>query len=218
MKRGPTCFAGMAFCTILFRMKPSPEIPYRIAFGILWLVYFVTRLYFQGRVKGKQEYTRPNERQEKMYFRLFALAFLLLPLYFLTSWIDFASIPLPTWLRWCGGGITVLGIALFGWAHQALGKNWTAVLALSKEHQLVQGGPYRFVRHPMYSAFFIIGIGFFLLSANWLVGIIYLVPLTVMVVARVALEEKMMLDRFGDTYRNYMKRTGRLLPRFWVGR
>jgi protein-S-isoprenylcysteine O-methyltransferase Ste14 len=194
------------------------EIYFRITFGILWVVYFVTRLFFQSRVKGQLEYTRINVRQETLLFRLFALAFLLLPLYFLTPWIDAASIPLLMWLRWCGGGATCLGIALFGWAHQALGRNWTAVLALSKEHELVQSGPYRFVRHPMYSAFFIIGIGFGLLSANWLVASIYLGPLAVMYLSRVIPEEKMMLDRFGEPYRQYMKRTGRLLPRLRAGR
>ncbi len=197
-------------------MNPSVEILFRITFGILWVIYFGTRLFFQRRIKGSLEYTRINEQQEKLLFRLFALAFLLLPLYFLTTWIDFASIPLPVWLRWSGAGITAVGIVLFGWAHQALGRNWTAVLALSKEHEMVQRGPYRYVRHPMYSAFFIIGIGLGLLSANWLVGVIYLGPLLVMYMARVALEEKMMIDRFGDTYRQYMKRTGRLWPRFWA--
>jgi protein-S-isoprenylcysteine O-methyltransferase Ste14 len=194
------------------------EINFRITFGILWVVYFVTRLFFQGRVKGQLEYTRINVRQETLLFRLFALAFLLLPLYFLTPWIDAASISLPMWLRWGGGGVTCLGIALFGWAHQALGRNWTAVLALSKEHELVQSEPYRFVRHPMYSAFFTIGIGFGLLSANWLVASIYLGPLAVMYLSRVITEEKMMLDRFGEPYRQYMKRTGRLLPRLQAGR
>jgi protein-S-isoprenylcysteine O-methyltransferase Ste14 len=196
----------------------NTEIYYRIAFGVLWVVYFATRLFFQGRVRGQREYTLINARQERLFFRLFALAFLLLILYFLTPWIDGASITLPMWLRWTGGGITCLGIALFGWAHQVLGRNWTAVLALSKEHELVQSGPYRFVRHPMYSAFFIIGIGFGLLSANWLVGIIYLGPLIVMYLSRVTPEEKMMLDRFGEPYRQYMKRTGRLLPRLQTGR
>jgi protein-S-isoprenylcysteine O-methyltransferase Ste14 len=194
-------------------MNPSIEIPFRITFGILWVVYFGVRLFFQRRITGQKEYTRINEQQEKMLFRLFALAFLLLPLYFLTPWIDFASIPLSLWLRWGGGIIVCLGIILFGWAHQALGQNWTAVLALSKEHEMVQNGPYRFVRHPMYSAFFVIGIGFGLLSANWLIGIIYLAPLLVMYLTRVSTEEKMMIDRFGEPYREYMKRTGRLFPR-----
>jgi protein-S-isoprenylcysteine O-methyltransferase Ste14 len=198
-------------------MDLTAEIYYRIAFGILWVTYFVTRLFFQRRVKSKgiREYTLINERHEKMLFRLFALAFLLLPLYFLTPWIDFASTPLPIWLRWSGAGIICFGIALFGWAHQALGRNWTAILALSNEHELVQSGPYRVVRHPMYSAFFIIGIGFFFLSANWLAGIIYLGPLLVMYLSRVTPEETMMLERFGEPYRQYMKRTGRLLPRLW---
>jgi protein-S-isoprenylcysteine O-methyltransferase Ste14 len=191
----------------------NPEILYRIMFAILWGIYFGTRIYFQGRVKGSKDYTLINEQQEKLLFRLFALGYLLLPLYFLTPWIDFASVPLPAWLRWAGGIITALGIVLFAWAHQSLGQNWTAILALSKEHELVQSGAYYYVRHPMYSAFFVIGIGFVLLSANWLVGLMYLVPLTAMYMARVSLEEKMMIDRFGDTYLQYMKRTGRLLPR-----
>lgn len=195
-------------------MNLSMETPFRITFGVLWVVYFGVRLFFQKQIKGQKEYTRINEQQEKLLFRLFALAFLLLPLYFLTPWIDFASIPLPSWVRWGGGVILCLGIVLFGWAHQALGQNWTAVLALSKEHQMVQNGPYRFVRHPMYSAFFVIGIGFGVLSANWLLEIIYLAPLLVMYITRVSLEEKMMIDRFGEPYREYMKHTGRLFPRF----
>jgi protein-S-isoprenylcysteine O-methyltransferase Ste14 len=197
-------------------MNPSIEIPFRITFGILWVVYFGVRLFFQRRITGQKEYARVNEQQEKLLFRLFALAFVLLPLYFLTPWIDFASTPLPQWLRLSGGIIVCLGIILFGWAHQALGQNWTAVLALSKEHEMVQNGPYRYVRHPMYSAFFVIGIGFGLLSANWLIEIIYLAPLLVMYAARVSAEEKMMIDRFGEPYREYMKRTGRLFPRLWV--
>lgn len=123
--------------------------------------------------------------------------------------------PLPERVRWSGGIITCLGLGLFGWTHQALGRNWTAVLALSEEHVLVHHGPYRYIRHPMYAAFLIIGLGFVLLSANWLTGIIYLGPLCVMYVARVSLEERMMLERFGDSYRQYMNRTGRLWPRFW---
>jgi protein-S-isoprenylcysteine O-methyltransferase Ste14 len=194
-------------------MNTSTELPFRIAFGILWVVYFGVRLYFQKKVKGGQEYVLVNEKQEKIFFGLFAISYLLMPLYFLTPWIDFAHLPIPAWLRWAGGVLTCAGIYLFAWTHQTLGNNWTAVLALSKAHELVTDGPYRYMRHPMYSAFFVIGIGFFLLSANWLMGFLYLATLTMMYVARVSAEEKMMIDRFGDTYRQYMKKTGRLFPR-----
>lgn len=193
----------------------NTETVFRITFALLWLLFFGVRIYFQRQVQaGVREYERVNEKQEKLLFRLFALATLLMPLYFLTPWLDFARLPLPVWLRWLGGVITCAGIGLFGWSHRALGMNWTAILALSKEHELVTNGPYRAIRHPMYSAFFLIGIGFLLLSANSFIGVTYLGTLLWMVLARMSPEEKMMLDRFGDSYRRYMQKTGRLFPRF----
>lgn len=194
-------------------MEPNQEIFFRIIFGVGWLAYFAVRLYFQRKVKGVGQYVLTNEKQEKLFVRLFALAYLILPLYFLTAWIDAAHLSLPGWLRWSGAGITGFGIALFGWAHHALGVNWTLILALSEKHELVTSGPYRRIRHPMYTAFFLIGFGFLFLSANWLVGLLYLGTLTAMYCARITVEEKMMRDRFGDRYCDYMHQTGRLLPR-----
>lgn len=188
---------------------------YRIVFGVLWLVFFAVRMFFQRRVRRAEHYELYNEKQEKIFFNLYLLGYLLLVLYFLTPWLDFAHLPFPAWLRWSGAGVTALGIGFFGWAHQALGNNWTIVLALSGQHQLVTSGPYRWIRHPMYTGFFIIGIGFLLLSANWLVGLLYLGSLLVMYLARVRAEEEMMIGRFGDEYRRYMQRTGRLLPRLF---
>jgi len=194
-------------------METHAEIPFRIWFGILWLLYFGVRIYFQARVAGQRTFVRSNEKQESFFFRLSALAYLFLPLYCLTPWLDFAHFPFPIWLRWIGGFVTCIGIALFGWAHYALGANWTAVLALSQEHELVTQGPYRLVRHPMYSAFFTIGIGLFLLCANWIIAFLYLGTLTLMYAFRVSKEEEMMISRFGETYRQYMQKTGRIFPR-----
>ena len=193
-------------------MDLSTEIVYRVTFAVLWVVYFLQRIFFQRKINRRQDYALFQEKKDKSFFRLFALAYLLLPVYFLGSWFDFAALPLPNGLRWLGAVIAGFGLGLFSWSHQALGQNWTMVLALSNEHELVQNGPYRYVRHPMYSAFFIIGFGFLMLSANWLIGTIYLVPLTLMYRFRVSWEEKMMADRFGAAYLDYMKRTGRLLP------
>jgi hypothetical protein len=61
----------------------------------------------------------------------------------------------------------------------------------------------------MYTAFFTIGFGFFLTSANWTVGTLYLVPFTVMYVTRVSAEERMMLDRFGDSSCRGLDASGR---------
>jgi protein-S-isoprenylcysteine O-methyltransferase Ste14 len=194
-------------------MNAGSEMPFRIVIGLSWAVHFGVRLYFQQKVKGIGGYVRVNERRERFLFRLFALGHFVVPLYFVTPWIDFAHLPLPEWLRWLGAGLTCFGIGLFAWAHQALGRNWTAIPALSRTHDLVFRGPYRRVRHPMYSAFFLIGAGYLLASANWMIGVAYLGTLSAMYLARVSVEEEMMLARSGDRYRQYMQKTDRLWPR-----
>ena len=77
-------------------------------------------------------------------------------------------------------------------------------------------GPYKLIRHPMYSAFFLMGIGILLVSSNWLVGGVLVAAIAYMYFGRVHNEEKMMLDQFGDDYQAYMRRTGRLIPRATV--
>ncbi len=80
-------------------------------------------------------------------------------------------------------------------------------------YALVTNGPYRFIRHPMYAAIFLIGIGISLHSANWIVALAYLLPVTGMYLFRISDEEEMMIEQFGDEYREYMRRTGRLVPK-----
>jgi protein-S-isoprenylcysteine O-methyltransferase Ste14 len=101
-----------------------------------------------------------------------------------------------------------------------LGRNWSGVLELYEQHELVTEGPYRFVRHPMYTSVYLKGIGILLLSANWIVGGGYLAAVTLMYALRVRDEEQMMLEHFGEEYRSYMSRTARLvpLPGAWMSR
>ena len=193
------------------------EIGFRLLFGLLWLGFFAVRLYFQRRMPRGLACERVNEKQERWLFRAFALGYLALPAYALTSWLDAAHVPLSDWFRWLGGVVLCAGIGLFGWAHRALGHNWTAVLALSAEHEMVTRGPYRRVRHPMYTAFFIIGVGFSLVSANGLVAALYLGTLAPMYVLRVSAEEQMMADRFGDRYRRGTWRSRAACCRAWGG-
>ena len=149
---------------------------FRIIFGFLWFLFFMIRIYFQKAVKKKTsgEYVLFNNKQERLLFRLFAAGYLLTVFYFLSPLIDFAAFPLSGSLRWIGCLVVILGILFFSWSHHTLGTNWTQILALSEKHALVTRGPYRCIRHPMYSAFLVIGIGFLILSANLLVGIFYL--------------------------------------------
>ncbi len=82
---------------------------------------------------------------------------------------------------------------------------------------MVTGGPYRYVRHPMYTAIAIFGLGLFVLApANWLILVPGVLGFGVLMAVRIRREEEVMVEQFGDAYREYAQRTGRFLPR-WRG-
>ena len=130
------------------------------------------------------------------------------------AWLSWASLPLPLWMRWAGLGIALLGFALLQWAQNTLGKNWSDTPRMIKEQSLITSGPYQFIRHPIYTAFLLILGSTFLISANWLIGLACIGMTVLEVTSRISFEEKLMLEYFGDQYHEYMKRTGKLLPKF----
>ncbi len=195
-------------------MDLTEETPFRIAFAIFWFVHLIVRTYFQMKARGPERAYARNEQRAALGFRVLAIVYLILIVYSVSPWIDFAHINLAHWIRWVAGlGLLAFYLVFFSWTHIVLGKHWSRLVEIHKDHALITTGPYRFIRHPMYSAFFLSAIGMYFLSANWLVFGIYFVSVTYMYFARVESEEVMMIERFGDSYREYMKRTGRLLPR-----
>lgn len=131
------------------------------------------------------------------------------------EWMSWADLRFPTWLRWTGVAIALLGFALLQWSQNTLGKNWSDTPRMMKEQSLVTGGPYRYVRHPIYTAFFIILSSTFLISANWMIGGAWIAMTTLEIASRIQFEESLMIEYFGDQYREYMKKTGRLLPKVY---
>jgi protein-S-isoprenylcysteine O-methyltransferase Ste14 len=111
-------------------------------------------------------------------------------------------------------GIVMLCAALFLFyrSHADLGKNWSISLEIRSEHRLVSSGIYRFIRHPMYSSFFLMAVAQLLLLPNWLAGVTGLVGVGMLYAFRIRQEERMMMERFGAEYRDYMTRTARLIP------
>ena len=125
-----------------------------------------------------------------------------------------AAIPESEGWRWLG---LVLGLcmdALFVWIHHMLGRNWAVGVLVKEHHRLVTTGPYRRVRHPMYSALFGFSVAFFLLSANLLVGLLWL-AMTVASAWRVGQEEQILTETFGAAYQQYAAQTGRFFPKGW---
>lgn len=129
------------------------------------------------------------------------------------AWMAWSSLRLPLWMRWAGVLVAVLGFVLLQWAQNTLGKNWSDRPRMLKEQSLITSGPYEFIRHPIYTAFIFILGSSLLTSANWLIGLAWIGMTVVEVGSRIGFEESLMLEYFGDGYREYMKKTGRLLPR-----
>jgi protein-S-isoprenylcysteine O-methyltransferase Ste14 len=103
-------------------------------------------------------------------------------------------------------------VAFWTWTQIHLDTQWSAQLQLRQEHHLVTSGPYARIRHPLYSAMFGWAVSLGLLTANWI--FVALAALSIAgTVARIPKEEKMMLEAFGDEYKEYMQRTGRFFPK-----
>jgi protein-S-isoprenylcysteine O-methyltransferase Ste14 len=99
------------------------------------------------------------------------------------------------------------------WADRSLGRNLSAVVQIKEGHTLITTGPYSRVRHPIYTAAIIFCVGMFVVSGNWIVGACFMGPFVGLCLWRIPREERMMIEHFGDEYREYIERTGRLLPR-----
>jgi len=133
------------------------------------------------------------------------------------SLMKWSALSLPTWLRWLGFFLGLIALLVFFWVLQSLGQNFSTSLTISKKQTLVTRGPYRWVRHPMYTSFVLLWVGFLLLSLNWFIGLTGILAFAWAIVVRTPKEEQMMIDRFGEEYITYMKRTGRYLPRWLAG-
>ncbi len=131
--------------------------------------------------------------------------------------MSWSALPLPFELRWFGFFIAAAALILFFWVLQSLGRNFSTTLTIKRDQTLVRQGPYQWVRHPMYTSFVLLWVGYFFLSANWFIGLTGILGFVWAIVVRTPKEEQMMIARFGDEYLAYMKRTGRFLPR-WMGK
>ncbi len=139
------------------------------------------------------------------------VAFLIEP-----SWMAWASLRLPNLARWIGVVFGVGAGGLLIWTFHSLGHNLTDTVVTRRNATLVIHGPYRWVRHPFYLAFGVGVIANALVTANGFLATTGIAAFLA-IVARTSIEESKLIDRFGRDYMEYMRRTGRFLPRIRRG-
>ncbi len=189
-------------------------------FEWIWLALFVVMIAVRKlheRAAGRRTSLKGIPVLEAATMLLWGLAAGVLPLlHIFTDWLEFADYPfaMPPAFQAVGAFVFVLAIWLLHRSHTDLGKRWSPTVEFEEQHTLVAEGVYRHVRHPMYAAHLIWGVAQSVLLPNFAAGLSALILILPVILLRIRREERAMLGHFGDAYRQYMVRTGRLLPKW----
>jgi len=186
-------------------------------FILIFLGVFAISVFFRARAR-RLGGTIPRAREGKRFAaaRLAVAAPLYLPLvvYMIyPPWMEWSSLSLPTWVRWMG---VVVGVAMLPgiyWVMVSIGKNVSETYLTKEGHELVQHGPYRWVRHPLYSVATTTIVALGLVAANGYILIVAVLAIIGIASLVVPKEEAELIRKFGVQYQEYQKRTGRFLPR-----
>lgn len=163
--------------------------------------------------KGKIAATRSRPLDIALDMVVFVAWHVLPWVYIFSPWLDFADYHLPVWMGWAGATLFVLSLLILRKAYRDLGANWSPKFDIVAGQHLVTTGVYAYIRHPIYAGLWIWAFAQPLLLQNWLAGVLLLPTFLILYLVRVPREEQTLLDEFGEAYRQYCQRTGRLVPR-----
>ena len=191
--------------------------PWNIVFLLGLIVFFWIRHIFIKRTKNEKKAITKFDRLEKVLLAAMFVTTLLLPLvYLFTPLLTFADYRPPVVVPWMGAAIMAASLWLFWRSHVDLGQNWSVSLEVRERHQLVTHGVYRLIRHPMYASIWLWAFAQGMLLQNWFAGWSAVPAFAAMYFLRIPREEQLMCESFGNSYHEYMRRTGRLFPRIKV--
>lgn len=194
----------------------NEETVFRIIVAVVSLTVFAISGYHRTRARTGEQLSHKEEGIAMMRgLRLCGLAVLACVLAYIINpnWMMWSRAELPAIVRWIGVAICAIMVPMVFWTLRSLGKNITDTVVTRKNHTLVTTGPYRWIRHPLYTfgSLHLIGVSFMI--ASWIILFPALVGL-LLLVRRTETEEAKLIERYGDSYREYMNRTSRFLPKF----
>ncbi len=172
------------------------------------------------RETGKQPVFSPSQKEEiplRFGWHLVIAGLIAQPLLLLSP-IDLWSLFRPVAaldrmdLAILGGLFAVIGLAGTRWCHLAMGRHWKMWIDPSSQSPIIDQGPYRWMRHPIYSFQVMISVGMWcLIPTPFLIGVIVLHLVCVKI--KSSGEERHLVETHGEAYRSYQARTGRFFPK-----
>ena len=191
------------------------EIYYKIIFAFLWLTYTGIRVPHAKRNKQNKTVQSEGKQREKFLVFLATAGMMIIPfIWVFSNLFSKFDIHFSIWLRLLGIIIGVFSLWLFYIVHKILGRNWSPILEIRQGHTLIKDGPYKRIRHPMYTQVWLWVIAQFLICSNWIPGLAGIISWSILYFIRVPREEKLMEQQFGREYIQYKKETGRIIPKF----
>lgn len=179
---------------------------------LAWLGFL---LYWIVSARGTKQVVRAEHFWLRMgaYWLPLALAFVLLGPgeWFGDSLLQERFVPKSPWFKTLGLLLTLAGIALACRARQLLGRNWSSEVQIKRDHELIQAGPYRYVRHPIYSGLLLAILGTAIKVGDWR-GLLALAIVTASFWYKLRHEERWLREQFGEPYLAYQRRTRALIP------
>jgi|HubBroStandDraft_5_1064220.scaffolds.fasta_scaffold02351_7 protein-S-isoprenylcysteine O-methyltransferase Ste14 len=179
--------------------------------GYLWVAFFVIWVLWAIKTKPTQSREPISSRTSYIIFT-FAAYFLMFSGDVTQPWLRqrlFAPTPLSNGL---GVAITLAGILFACWARFYLGGNWSGAVTVKVDHQLVRSGPYRWVRHPIYTGLISAMVGT-AIARHQVRGLLAVVLAYVGFKIKSKIEERTMVSTFGTAYDDYSRTTGAIVPK-----
>jgi protein-S-isoprenylcysteine O-methyltransferase Ste14 len=174
-------------------------------FALYWLVSALNR--------------KKTKRRESVAQRLLYMLPLLAAFYVLYNgdlrrgWLATQFLPHTELVQWLGVAIVVAGMAIACWARLHLGTNWSGVVTLKEGHELIRSGPYRTIRHPIYTGILIAFFGN-VIQLGQVRGLIALVVIGLSFYIKARREESFLAQEFGPGFNEHTQQTGMFLPKF----
>jgi protein-S-isoprenylcysteine O-methyltransferase Ste14 len=181
---------------------------WRTAFGVVCAVFWISEsLIAQVMRAGNRD--RTDDRGSSLWFVLaLPISWLIALVSAGLPWGGFGSTPVFA----VGLTLMVAGQLLRWWSVATLGRLFTINVAIRPGHQLIESGPYRHVRHPAYTAILLVHVGAALCLGNAVSAIALVLPILAVLLNRMRVEEDVLVSGLGQPYRDYMRRTRRLIP------
>ncbi|MGA9342256.1 MAG: isoprenylcysteine carboxylmethyltransferase family protein [Rhodanobacteraceae bacterium] len=179
-------------------------------FSLAWLIWLLIWL-------AVSAWSKRSSRREGLgswflhMLPLMLAAFLLAAEHLPNRILEGRMLPYLAAYYWIGLALTIGGLAFAVWARLYIGSNWSASVQVKADHQLVRTGPYRFVRHPIYTGMLAAFLGSGLAIDEWR-GLVAFVVVLAGFWYKLKLEERWMIQTFGEAYIEYRKHTSALVP------